>query len=692
MMFHVVEGWKRVGKRLFTLVALAMLVATGVACGGDDVGESGAGIIQVTPRPVSFSRTPIGDEARETVTIRNSGSSSLEVFSVELQAREGASVSNLSVDGDLNNSTIASGETTTFDVVFTPTEGSDTQGGVLVFESSDPSRSTLEVDVNTLGNRPDLRVSPPSLSFPQLPAGQSASRQFTISNDGFAPLRIFRLPQIRGSNDFTVSIDGVSEEDFPVTIHPSGRSEEGERERLEGSVAYAATDSGSSTATMEIESDEGSGATQENPSVTEVDISANADTACIRTSRTTRNMGAAPIGGEITDVVTVENCGTRALEISGVRWSANSPDQEFSYDLGSADENDDGTVDDVIRLPEEGDQYRIPVTYAPTEIGQDEATLAIDSNDPFQETLEINLIARGADGECPEAEVIAQIEGETTPPRSSITAAPLDYIILDASNSEDPDGRVVEYEWRNISSPEGTTIQREDVQDASPPSSKQRFRLLTAGTYEIGLSVKDNDGFVSCNEAVATISAIPDEQISVELTWTNPEDPNENDDEGSDVDLHLLKMGPGEWFEAPYDIYYDNPNNGSDPTGGGGGIWNPESPSLDRDDTDGAGPENIQMDDPQDCQWYAVGVHYYEQAFGTAYATIRIYINEELVFEQKYKPLTLGGQFWDVARIHWDSGRVYSVNNVLPGPPDGEEPPVTNSMQTSGLCTSEGLY
>jgi hypothetical protein len=168
----------------------------------------------------------------------------------------------------------------------------------------------------------------------------------------------------------------------------------------------------------------------------------------------------------------------------------------------------------------------------------------------------------------------------------------------------------------------------------------------------------------------------------VELTWTNPEDPDETDNVGSDVDIHVLKMGPGKWFEAPYDVYFRNPD----------GLWGQENPSLDIDDRDGLGPENVQMDDPANCEWYAIGVHYYRQFFGTAYVTVRVYINTNLVFEKVNTPMTRGGQFWDVARIHWDSGQVYEVDNVLEAAPNGSAPPVSAGMENSGLCTTQNLY
>jgi hypothetical protein len=98
------------------------------------------------------------------------------------------------------------------------------------------------------------------------------------------------------------------------------------------------------------------------------------------------------------------------------------------------------------------------------------------------------------------------------------------------------------------------------------------------------------------------------------------------------------------------------------------------------------------MNDPAPCQWYAIGVHYYAQRYGTAYATVRVYINGNVVYEKLNQPLTRNGQFWDVGRIHWDSGLVYDVDRVLPAAPNGQAPAVTGEMSASGLCTEAMLY
>jgi hypothetical protein len=263
---------------------------------------------------------------------------------------------------------------------------------------------------------------------------------------------------------------------------------------------------------------------------------------------------------------------------------------------------------------------------------------------------------------------------------------------LDGSGSSDADGRVDQYIWEVVSQPPGAAVVLGPTEEDpnNEDFSRREFRLLVTGEYIVDLKVKDNEGFTSCGDAARVIiRAVPNEKILIELTWTNPEDPDETDDVGSDVDLHLVKMGPGSWFESPYDIYFRNPNNGD----GGIGLWNPESPSLDIDDRNGGGPENIQMDDPANCEWYAVGVHYYRQIFGTAYVTVRIFINAQLVYETINKPMSRGDQFWDVARIHWDTGQIYdNSGNVIDSAPAGMAPVVTPAMSASGLCTNQSLY
>ncbi|MDX1744777.1 MAG: hypothetical protein R3324_02470 [Halobacteriales archaeon] len=183
-------------------------------------------------------------------------------------------------------------------------------------------------------------------------------------------------------------------------------------------------------------------------------------------------------------------------------------------------------------------------------------------------------------------------------------------------------------------------------------------------------------------------SQIPGDDLYIVLRWTNPEDPDETDEDGADVDLHLLKMGPGIWFESPYDIYFRNAGNPtvSDP------IWGEEDPYLSIDDRDGQGPEVIRMPTGGNCQWYAIGVHYYTQRYGTAEVSVRVYSGGELIYDRLGEPLTGGGQFLDLARVHWPSATVLEVADLVDDPPVDVAPEVTQDMKDSGLCTDEMLY
>ena len=79
-------------------------------------------------------------------------------------------------------------------------------------------------------------------------------------------------------------------------------------------------------------------------------------------------------------------------------------------------------------------------------------------------------------------------------------------------------------------------------------------------------------------------------------------------------------------------------------------------------DDDGAGPAQIKIDAPEHVT-YLVGVHYWDDhGFGPSYATVRVYIFGELVFEVADVMLVDLGM-WEVATIEWPSGKVHVVTD-----------------------------
>jgi hypothetical protein len=688
-------------KFLFVLFSVALLFGCGNCGDNNSVIGTESGRINVTPDPIAFSQVAIGDSEEISVLVLNLDPEPLTLFDIQLQAREGGSAEGLELvelpdfpvdipeDGQVE-----------FRLKYTPSEDQPPAEAELLFPSTDSTFTRDEpktVRIDALGNEPRLEVLPDPVRFARMPPGERDSQEVVIRNVGSAPLRIWEKPEYSGGEDFRVAEPSGS---FPVALQPydpdAAQDNPGEYE-LALDVEYAPVGNGADTGEILIISNDpvGEVLSEDGGLRTSriVEVRANADAPCILVDGLTRNFGQVPIGSASGEIVTVSNCGTQPLEISSIAVTENTADDEFELDLQSWDANDDGELDTSVVLQPNNEETFF-IRYTPAQVGADTGTVTIRSNDPIQGELELDLVGRGSEGICPVAQAGAYIRGVNSTPRQSLSAAPLQYIVLDGSDSFDEDGRVAEYNWRAVEWPDGGSMPmlgptREDIDDTD--MSKREFRLLTAGEYVFELTVVDNEGFESCDEpARVIIRAVPNEKVHVELTWTNPEDPDETDEVGSDVDVHLVKMGPGNWFETPYDIYFRNPNNSAGSESNG--IWNPESPSLDIDDRDGGGPENIQMNDPANCEWYAVGVHYYRQLFGTAYVTVRIYINAQLVYEAINKPMTRGGQFWDVARIHWDSGQIYEYDNVFEAAPASMAPDVTAGMSNSGLCTAQDLY
>ena len=667
------------------------------ACNGGVEG-TGTGEIQATPSHVAFSAVAVGDSEIETLTLSNTAEEeSLNIRDLEFVAGDGGHIDQLEiVDMPSLPTELEAGEEIIVEIEYSPESDSPSNRGVIRVDSSDPDYhdGPLEVSVTTLGNDPEMFIEPPIVRFQRMSSTDSweSAQTVELTNIGGGPMTIFEEPHYSGGEDFFIE---VPDRDFPIELEPfssTGVADTPEDYLLEIIVHYQPEGEGADSGTILVDADD-----VDNPPAAdgerkthEIEVHADADAPCIEVDGRTRDFGQVPIGEVGRETITVTNCGSEDLDMDSIYIEDDDGDV-FDLDLGSWDQTGDGNVDGAVTLqPDQTETFL--AEFFPLEEGTERADLVISSNDPIQPLLTLNMVARGAEGSCPEAVAQATIEGTPMQPSSSLTAAPLEYVVLDGTESTDEDGEVVEWEWVVLEDPPGTTIDLEptqgDLQDQD--QSMRRFQPLTAGTYRIGLNVVDDSGFQSCNQAEVTVTAIPDQNIHVELTWTNPADPDETDNNGSDLDLHLTKMGPGEWFEEPYSIWYLHPNSNEDP------VWNPEDPSLDIDITDGLGPENITMRTPADCQWYAVGVHYYDEVFGTAYATVRIYINGDLRFERPYYPLQNSNNFWDVARIHWDDDNsdatIVGVDGFYGVQPAGDEPDVTDDMSQTGLCTSENLY
>ena len=352
------------------------------------------------------------------------------------------------------------------------------------------------------------------------------------------------------------------------------------------------------------------------------------------------------VGSETTAALSVTSCSDTPLHITQLGLAADSAP---AFDIPSSTLDHMPSAEDPVVLAP-GETIHVDVNFAPASVGLHKGTIRIDSNSqpPVAEVL---LTGGGMDQPCPVAK-IGCAEGDEVIPQT--------ILHLFGDDSTSPNGEIKEYEW-DVSQPPGS--QSVFVPSAHYPTPT--FETNMVGVYTFYLTVVDQIGKVSCYPGQFEIVVIPDEAVHIEMYWYTPEDPDETDtgpEAGSDLDVHFLHPwaagpdldgdgAPDGWFDIPFDCFWFNahPNWGSyDP-----GIN--DDPGLDRDDTDGAGPENINLDIPENVT-YRIGVHYWnDHGYGSAYATVRIYVYANPAGEVADVQL-VDSDMWFVGSLNWPDG------------------------------------
>lgn len=345
--------------------------------------------------------------------------------------------------------------------------------------------------------------------------------------------------------------------------------------------------------------------------------------------------------------------------------SPNNPDdpRDVGPDTPPIHRPDAGPAPDATTPPDATPQ---PDTRPQPDVGVEPDTRIPDTSVPDTSTPDTDVRDVGPDvedadvpdtPECPVALARAKIQGASSWRQRSLTALPLDTIELDATGST---GDITRYEWTIVSRPNGSTQRLMPSNTVAQP----KLFLDLAGSYTLELLVTYDDGNFACNSiARMSIRAVPTEDVHIELTWNTPGDPDQTDGSGTDLDLHYLHP-QGIWDEHPWDIFWRNPR-------GDWGVQGDSSddPSLDLDDTNGAGPENITHSGLEPVT-YNIGAFYYASGtLGASYVTLKVYTNGTLAFEHQDKYLPHDGTFWHAAQLTWPSGQAISVNRVYEGFP-----------------------
>jgi len=406
-----------------------------------------------------------------------------------------------------------------------------------------------------------------------------------------------------------------------------------------------------------------------------IEVLANTSGPCIKIAPSPVEFGGKLIGQPAKINVDIKSCGTGALNLYDIYLKEDSSlDFQLIYD---------DLPGGVKPTPEEplvvaiNDSVTLSVQFVPDQQNpvdpttgkpiKDVGTIVI-SNNTFETDLEVETNGFGVLVECPQPIIVVE-EGEEVPPQT--------IIHLHGDQSQASSGSISSYQW-SLDQPEENKFNLIPTYTFPNPTHE----VNVAGTYTYCLDVCDaqfcsNDA--QCNTtACKKVVVVPDQAIHCELTWDTPGDLNQFDegpDAGSDMDIHFTHPfatgpdldgdgGPDGWFDLTYDCFWYNPEQEWE-------SMNPnvsDDPSLDRDDTDGAGPENINLDVPVDGRVYKIGVHYWDDhGFGASYPTVKCWIFGQHVFEKNLKELGVNGvkmfncDMWEAATIEWPSGKVTAV-------------------------------
>lgn len=649
------------------------LAALAGACGDDSgAGEVTAGQIaslELSHRgaPVAFNTpfilSPRGeaDGADEVLRILNTGNGDLVISELSVSSAPDGVLRLTADDGEAlppEELVVPPAGSYAFHLIYEPAGEPLPSGllGTITFRSNavrnGVSTPTLTLEVALDDQRPRLQTSPAAVDFGVVGEGQAVTRTVSVLNAGSAALVVDRVA-LGGHPGFTAgigpeSLSASAETAAGVDLATPLEVAPGETALL--SVSYAPSGPEPASAELTLFSNDPAA-----PEGTRVPLSANSGGPCIAVAPRKVAFGGRQVGRQAAETVTITSCGDEPLVISQIAVAAGGSE---SVGVSTA-----GTVMNLAM----GATTTFGVTYAPSEV----ALLDADGN-PVRETAQVSILSNafladtrldvsgfGTNPACP-TPVITSAEGLEVVPQTTLH--------LSAGASTSGAGDVTRWRWE-VEQPVGSQSRFEPSAEVRDPT----FEVNVAGTYVFRLRVTDASGAASCAAASMTVAVTSSQAIHIELLWRTPSDADEATAPGTDLDLHFAHPaadsghdGDGDgvndpWFDLEYDTFWFRKH----PDWGVPGSA-ADDPSLDRDDKDGAGPENVNLNAPESGLAYAIGVHYWAaHGFQTAFATVRVYIFGQKVFEVPDVELSYD-DFWTVGTLAWPE-RTVSLARVCSG-------------------------
>jgi hypothetical protein len=168
------------------------------------------GLLLANPSSVSFSSLLVGNSQTQSVTLTNSGGTSVTVSQATTQG------SSFSVNGLTLPVTLPAGWSTSFSVIFAPQAAGAVNGNIAF--ASNASNSTLNLPLSGSGMAPgSLSPTPPSLNFGNVQTGNNQTLAESLTNSGGSSVTVTQA--VVTGPGFT--LNGLN---LPLTLAPGQTS------------------------------------------------------------------------------------------------------------------------------------------------------------------------------------------------------------------------------------------------------------------------------------------------------------------------------------------------------------------------------------------------------------------------------------------------------------------------------------
>lgn len=660
------------------LLALSALVA---ACGGDSFRVELNPNIVVTPSQVTFQANAVeaGQTTTQLVTVTNSGESLLDIESIRLEYNSDAPdadgpgffLEEAPPDGTQvaplqQGDTLGAPEQIAIRIGYRRYDDDATRTARLVITHNDKADSPSIVEITVGGAGAALQATPDEVIFQNVQRGKFDDKLVTLFNTGGQNVLVSRIV-LMGDDTFGLLLDPEDDTNIvgPGTateLNPPLEISAGRTYTMK--VRFSPTDETPRGGTVVIVSDD--------PAHAEgllVNLRGNHEGPCVQVEPPTVNFGAKLVGKSAALPVQLKSCGEQPLEISAISLSAESS-ENFELDTDSfavSGQLGSWPLSGAPRAVNPNSAADFQIIYTPQaespkdsngDLIPEGATILVQTN-TFEGEVPIEVVGFGTLTPCPTAVITLGNGGEEVAPQTLLN--------LSGRNSLANEGVITEWKWE-VEQPPGSA----SVFFPSATAPEVEFEVNVAGRYTFRLEVRDAEAW-SCVRASREVLVVPDEAIHIELTWDTPEDCDATDEgngAGSDMDLHFVHLNNALKNPNGEDVYPPVQGDGI-PEGYFDELWDTfwffsshdwgqvqvgeDDPSLDRDDVDGAGPENLNLNVPEPGLTYKLGVHYWnDHGFGKAIPTVNVFVFGTHKANVQGCPMTRF-DMWEVGTIAWPS-------------------------------------